>query len=96
MPNENGVFKTQDPKYDIQHGRLINSATGNPIPMDEPVFIIRAKDIRAVPALHDYLNRCENADHVRAVEQRIEEFEQFAATHQQQMKEPDTTAAVAA
>lgn len=93
MPNENGVFKTQDPKYDIQHGRLINAVTGNPIPMDEPVFIIRAKDLRAVPVLYDYLNLCENAEHVRAVAQRIEDFELFAATHQQQMKEPDTASA---
>jgi len=92
----NDVFKTQDPKYDIHDGLLINSFTGTPIPMDEPVFLIRAKDIQAVPTLYDYLKRLGNADHVRAVEQRIEEFEQFAATYPQQMKEPDTSTAIAA
>lgn len=84
---------TQDPKYDVENGMLVNAATGKPIPADEPVFILRAKDIHAIDTLYYYRNACENSDHAAAVEQRIEEFEDFTNTHLGFMKEPDTTSA---
>ena len=31
-------MKTQDPKYDIEDGRLVNAATRIPIPEDEPIL----------------------------------------------------------
>lgn len=87
-------YPTQDPKYDIEvtasGARLVNSATGKPIPADCPIFIFLAKDKRAVPALCNYRNACENDDHAVAVDTRIEEFEQYANTHSGDMKEPDT------
>lgn len=87
-------YQTQDPKYDIEIAggdpHLVNAATGAPIPLDEPIFIFRAKDKRAVDALMAYRNACDDQDHVRAIEQRVEDFSHFASTHSGVMKEPDT------
>lgn len=83
-------YPTQDPKFHIQGGCLINASTGVPIPADEPIFILRAKDLHAIQTLYAYRNFCEDGSHVAAVEARIEEFEQFARTHADRMKEPDT------
>lgn len=89
-------YKTQDPKYDIEvtmgGAYLVNAATGKPIPADEPIFLFRAKDKRAVSALMGYRNDCEDREHIEAVEQRIEEFEQFAISHSSVMSEPDSCA----
>lgn len=89
-------YATQDPKYAIQDGRLVNAASGQPIPADEPVFIFRAKDTRALEALQAYVNACDNPEHVQAVEQRIIDFERFAETHASLMREPDTAPGVKA
>lgn len=64
--------------------------TGVPIPHDMPIFIFLGKDRKAVTALYNYRNDCDNDAHVAAVEARIEEFEQYARTHSGNMKEPDT------
>ena len=87
--------KTQDPKYDIEDGRLINAATGEPIPDDEPVFIMRAKDRRAAVTLSNYRARCKDDQHVAAVGKRVFEFDDYAKRHPELMKEPDTTPAKA-
>lgn len=87
-------YPTQDPKYDIEvtnrGAHLVNAATGVPIPHDMPIFIFLGKDRKAVTALYNYRNDCDNDEHVAAVEARIEEFEQYARTHSGNMKEPDT------
>lgn len=87
-------FKTPDPKFDIEvtsdGARLVNAATGEPIPADEPIFIMRAKDRRASATIANYAARCKDHDHVLAVEARVGEFDAFAAQHPDRMKEPDT------
>lgn len=82
--------KTQDPKFDIEDGKLINAGSGEEIPEDEPVFILRGKDIHAVKTLQSYLSLCGNPEHKLAIESRIGEFESFAAQNPGRMKEPDT------
>ncbi len=86
---------TQDPKYDIEvtlgGARLVDSATGKPIPSDCPIFMLLAKDQKAVPSLYNYRNDCDNAEQVTAVEVRLEEFEQYAMAHSDEMNEPDMT-----
>lgn len=51
-----GIQMSQEPKYTTSRvdGRIINRATGAPIPDDEPVFIIRAQDGFAGNALAAY------------------------------------------
>jgi hypothetical protein len=81
----------QEPKYDVRDGSIINRATGEAIPDDEPVFIFRAKDIRAVGILKRYQQGCTDPAHREAISQRIADFEEFARTQYGRMKEPDTT-----
>ena len=81
----------QESKYEAQEGQIINRATGVPIPEDEPVFVLRAKDRQALRALRYYRDGLKNPPHVVAVNQRIEQFEAFADAHPERMKEPDTT-----
>lgn len=86
-----GLKQAQEPKYTTgtKDGRLVNRATGKPIPDDEPVFVLRAQDIRALAALRYYLVSCSEVDHINAVQVRIKDFEAFAAAHPDRMKEPD-------
>lgn len=84
------IHPTQDPKYGIKDNRLVNMATGEPIPHDEPVFIFRAKDKHLVPTLAEYRMRCEDDNHAKAVEQREEEIRGWQQRNTDRLKEPDT------
>ena len=68
------TFPTQDPKYGIRHDRIINMASGLPIPMDEPVFLFRARDRHAHGTLLSYVRRLNDADHILAVTRRAERY----------------------
>jgi hypothetical protein len=80
----------QEPKYDARNGRIVNRQTGEPIPDDEPVFIFRAKDQRALTALTAYYAAITDPEHAKAVAARIEAFKAFAHAHPGRMQEPDT------
>ena len=80
----------QEPKYDVRDGRIVNRRTGQPIPDDEPIFVFRAKDRRALTALTAYYAAITNPEHAKAVAVRIESFKAFAAAHPERMQEPDT------
>lgn len=79
----------QDPKFDFMDDQLVSRDSG-PVPKDEPVFILRARDSRAVAAMLYYQSICRNAEHQGAVGKRIEEFERFERDNPDRMKEPDT------
>ncbi len=101
------LYDFQDPKYQIEviHvqkpdgepgatmpvARLVNRASGKPIPADEPVFILRGQDVMAATAIEDYLEQChDGAKHmVEIVEKRLSEFEAFADKNRDRMKTPD-------
>lgn len=85
-----GLPAWQEPKYTTDGRAIINRASGEAIPADEPVFVFRARDRHALAALREYLSRCEQAAHVAVIEQRIEDFQAFARRHPERMKEPDT------
>lgn len=88
------MLYSQEPKYNAVAGQIVNRATGNPIPSDEPVFILRAKDLHAISALRAYLQACTTHAHQEAIARRIDDFEAFAVAHPDRMKEPDTRPAV--
>lgn len=81
-----------DPKYIT--GPIINSATGEAIPADEPVFLLRGRDEEALKVLEFYSELIaeheDNGDHAEAVRRRIEDFYAFKETHPERMKRPDT------
>jgi hypothetical protein len=102
QPDANGIAfglpLAQEPKYTTgsRDGRVINRATGKPIPDDEPIFILRAKDVHATAALAAYLSAITattEPEHVSAVQRRIDAFDAFAAAHPDLVKQPDTAAA---
>lgn len=80
----------QEPKYKIENGRLVNRQSNEPIPDDEPVFILRARDNIAVIALDYYLSRVTDEKHFTAVELRLNQFDKWATEHPDRMKTPDT------
>ena len=85
-----GMPVTQEPKYGIRENRLFNRASGEFIPLDEPVFIFRARDKLAAQALTDYRFHCADEQHRAAIALRFIDFERFANDHPDRMKYPDT------
>lgn len=85
------MIKTQDPKYGISDdGKICNIATGKPIPDDEPIFILRAKDHSSVSLLETYADRQLNKKHIAAVTSRISDFMSYAANNPKKMKDADS------
>lgn len=85
------MTENQEPKYLInEKGQLQNRQSGNLIPEDEPVFILRARDRQAVTILHLYAFRCNDPEQTKAATLRAQQFEKFAREHPDRMKEPDT------
>lgn len=80
----------QEPKYMIKEGKIVNRQSGEAIPEDEPIFILRARDHNALGALAAYLSLCSDLKHKEAVRQRHAQFANWAALHQDRLKEPDT------
>ena len=89
------MLPSQEPKYGIRDGRIINRQTGERIPDDEPIFVRRAKDRLAVRILTAYFSAIEDPEHARAVAGRLEDFKRFAREHPERMKDPDTHSAQA-
>jgi len=85
----------QEPKYEARGGRIFNRATGEAIPDDEPVFILRARDTTALAVLVAYHSDhllCGNSEHAAAVLKRVKDFQRFMREHSDRMKYPDTEA----
>lgn len=84
----------QEPKYEIKEvdgqQRLVNRQSGVPIPEDEPLFILRARDVYAALIIQEYAQKCCNGPHKNAVAIRAEQFQNWAMEHPDRMKEPDS------
>lgn len=83
-------------KYGISTSRnIVNLVSGEPIPLDEPLFLFRARDRNSLPRLYQYLDACIddgcNNLHLNGIRQVIAEFEKFASEHPDRMKEPGVT-----
>lgn len=79
-----------DRKYKIEDNKLVKRSNGLPIPADEPLFILRAQDINALPILVAYHIICKNLSHQANVVKSIIDFDDFRKDHLESMKEPDT------
>ena len=86
----NKIYKTQDPKYGIKNNRLVNMKTGIEIPENEPVFMLRAKDINAESTIMYYASLCCNDDHRDVVFHIGHDFIRFKNKHPNEVFEPDT------
>ena len=76
-------------KYAIENGRLVKRSTGVPIPDDEPLFILRAKDSNALPTLMAYIAICFDLNHRELVMKSVLDFKEFSIKHPELMAEPD-------
>lgn len=83
------MITEQEPKYGVNdQGRLVNRETGSVIPDDEPVFILRARDVHAVDTLEFYFQQCQVEGHKQVVSNRIQQFYDFADKNPDRMREP--------
>lgn len=96
------ILKMQDPKYggnvEIEHGetfmRLANLDTGMEIPIDEPVFILRAQDLCAPAAIDAYCRAVQekatavNQHTLDSAAAALERFFRFQAAFPRRCKMP--------
>lgn len=90
------MVKTQDPKFYIANDQLHGQS--GIVPLDEPLFILRARDVNALALLADYLKHAidsgSNTQHHEAICRRIADFAEFRRNHPERMKVPDTSIAL--
>jgi hypothetical protein len=86
--------KSQEPKYMIistpKGFRLANRTSGEVIPDDEPLMILRGRDRHAGATILHYATLCQDPHHADLVRARAQEFGEFAAKNPGRIKEPDT------
>lgn len=75
-------------KYKIAGNQLVKKSNEQPIPEDEPLFIFRAKDRKALAALVAYNMILDNLDQKEAVMKSINDFRNFQEGHPELMSEP--------
>ena len=75
-------------KYKIKDGRIVKKSNEVPIPDDEPLFIFRAKDRKALAALVAYNMILDNLDQKAEVTKSVNDFRRFQEEHPDRMKEP--------
>ena len=63
-------------------------SNGAPIPQDEPLFILRAKDRKALPAMVAYNMILDNLDQKASVMKTINDFRAFQEKNPDKMGEP--------
>lgn len=76
-------------KYKIKDGKLVKRSTEVPVPEDEPLFILRAKDRNALPAIVAYSLICDNLEHRQEVQKSVNDFKNFLRLNPEKMKEPN-------
>jgi hypothetical protein len=81
-------------KYDVvrsgtNKGRIMKRSNSRLIPEDEPLFIFRAQDRKAICALVAYNMVLDNLEQKESVTKSINDFRRFQEEHPKRMKEPD-------
>lgn len=91
-----GLALEQESKYTTcpDTGAIINRATGQPIPSDEPIMIFRAKDVYAREITRRYFDLVHDNGKSRSVHgdvcfERHQKFIDFADRHLEKMRTPD-------
>ncbi len=79
----------QERKYKILNGELVKRIGEKPIPDDEPLFIFRAQDRKALAVLVGYNMILDDLNQKAKVTKTINDFRRFQEEHPDRMKEPD-------
>ena len=81
-------------KFYIENGNVFKT-NGEPVPPEEPIFILRGRDNRALPLLKTYHEMCRlagcNIWQLEGIAKMIDEFRSFSQDHSDRMKEPGVT-----
>jgi hypothetical protein len=84
-----------DGKFSTDGERIFNTVSGETVPDDEPLFLLRGRDENAVALLTSYLNICVkrgcNELHQAGIEQVFDKFLRFKNDHPERMKQPGIT-----
>jgi len=75
-------------KYKIKDEKIVKRSNEIPIPSNEPCFIFRAKDRKALPALLAYNMILDNLAQKEAVMKSINDFREFQENNPDKMVEP--------
>lgn len=75
-------------KYKILNGQLVKRLGEKPIPDNEPLFILRAKDRKALATLVAYNMILDNLDQKAEVTKSINDFRAFQEQNPEKIKEP--------
>lgn len=75
-------------KYEIKNGKIVKRSNQVPIPDEEPLFIFRAKDRKALAALVAYLMILDRLDQKEMVKRSIDDFRDFQEKNPDKMQEP--------
>jgi hypothetical protein len=88
-------MRSIDGKFSTDGGKIFNTVSGEEIPEDEPLFLLRARDNNALFAITAYLNECEevgcNDLHLAGIAKIRQRFMDFAVNHPSRMKQPGIT-----
>lgn len=83
-----------DGKFGIRGTAIVNLVSGEEIPQDEPLFLLRARDHHAIATLSKYLDFARfdcNDLHLAGIQQVLERFKAFQREHPERMKQPGKT-----
>lgn len=75
-------------KYKIKDGQIVKRDGEKPIPVNEPLFIFRAKDRKSLIALMAYNMVLDNLDQKAAVTKCIEVFRAWQELNPEKVEEP--------
>ena len=75
-------------KYTIKDNKLVKKSNLVPVSEDEPLFIFRAKDRKALAALVAYNGILDNLDQKAEVTKSVNDFRRFQEEHPEKMAEP--------
>ena len=78
-------MKINDMFHTDEIGRLVKSSNDQPIPPDEPVFILRGRDSQAAEAIEFYISLCNIAgtpeDRLTAMDDVVAKFKAYRESH---------------
>jgi len=75
-------------KYEIKDNRIVKRSNQVPIPDEEPLFIFRAKDRKALAALLAYSMILDDLAQKEAVMKSVNDFREFQEQNPDKMAEP--------
>lgn len=82
-------------RFHFANGHLVKTTNGQPIPHDEPIWILRGRDRLVLPALEAYRmiaikDGC-NEEFLEDLDSSIKDFRQWAIQNYDKMKQPNVT-----